>query len=291
MYRKLLIGLLLLPVLAGCTSLLFGGYEKTRQGASSSLVDFLYPGGEVPPQVSAQMPSLSLPIRVGIAFVPAYSPDDISAAEKQELLERVADAFRDRPYVQAIDSIPDTYLRSARGIHGMQQVAALYDVDVMALVSYDQLSFSGERDSSLLYWTIIGSVIVKGNSNEVQTMIDTAVFDTATAKLLFRAPGIHNGQRNATLIDNKRDLRKLRSEGFSAATDDMIVNLNDELETFRAAIKAGERAQVTWREGSGGGGNIGIVLLVFLLLASTLACTRRTSKIRLIPESDNKPAA
>jgi len=267
MNKRLVIALLLLPALSGCTSLLFGGAETTRQGASSSLVEFLYPGGEVPPQVDRQMPSLSLPIRVGIAFVPSYNRDDISAAEKQELLERVANAFRDRPYVQSIESIPDTYLRSARGIHGMQQVAALYDADVMALVSYDQLSFSSERDSSLLYWTIIGSVIVKGNTNEVQTMIDTAVFDASTAKLLFRAPGINNNQRNATLIDNKRDLRKLRSEGFSAATDDMIVNLDGELETFREAVNEGERAQVAWREGSGGGGGTGLLLPGLLLAA------------------------
>jgi hypothetical protein len=29
----------------------------------------------------------------------------------------------------------------------------MHDVDVMALVSYDQLSISGERDSAILYWT------------------------------------------------------------------------------------------------------------------------------------------
>jgi len=271
MRKRLLLAALMLPLIAGCTSLLMGGsYEKKRQGASSSLVDFLYPDSEVPPTVDDQMPSLALPLRVGIAFVPTHQPEDISAAEKQVLMERVAGAFRDRPYVASIDTIPDTYMRSAKGIHGMQQVAALYDIDVMALVSYDQVSFSGERDSSLLYWTVIGAVIVKGNTNEVQSLIDTAVFDASTAKLLFRAPGTHNAQSNATLVDSDRELRRLRSDGFMAATDDMIVNLDTELTGFRAAVENGERAEVAWRDGTGGGGGLAIPYLAVLLLVGVM---------------------
>jgi len=267
MPKRILTAILLLPLISGCASLWYGaGYEKTREGASSSLVDYLYPKGEVPPAVDEQMPFLNLPIRVGIAFVPSPSSEDISAAEKQDLLERVAVAFRDRDYVQSIEAIPDTYMRSARGVHGMKQVATLYDVDVMALVSYDQISFSGERDSALLYWTIVGTLMIKGNTNEVQTMIDTAVFDVSTTKLLFRAPGTHNGQRNSTLMEKKRELRKLRSAGFVAATDDMIGNLDTELETFRADIESGQRAQVAWRPGSGGGGSVSWQLVVLLVL-------------------------
>ena len=268
MSKRVLVALILLPILAGCSSLWMGGNnEKVRQGASSSLVDFLYPNGQVPPKASEQMPYLSLPLRVGIAFVPSHSRDDISATEKQDLLEQVANSFRDRPFVELIDAIPETYMRSARGVQGMRQVAAMYDVDVMALVSYDQISFSSERDSALLYWTVIGALTVKGNSNEVQTMIDTAVFDVATSKLLFRAPGTHHEQDNATLMDTGKELRKLRSAGFVAATDDMIVNLDQELDGFRVAVEKGERAQVEWKAGSGGGGGGSLALPLLALLA------------------------
>lgn len=275
---RILTTTLIFALIAGCTSLWMGpGYEKTREGASSSLVDFLYPNGEEPPAVDERLPYLNLPLRVGIAFVPSQNSDDISAAEKQDLMEHVADAFRDRDYVQSIDAIPDTYMRSARGVQGMRQVAALYGVDVMALVSYDQISFSGERDSALLYWTIVGALVVKGNTNEVQTMIDTAVFDVKTAKLLFRAPGTHNNQRNTTLMDNKEDLRKLRSAGFLVATDDMIVNLDKELEGFREQVQSGQRAQVEWRPGSGGGGGIAwplVALLIFVGVSRDVCCRR-----------------
>lgn len=267
MSKRLLLVALLLPVLSACSSLwLATGAGNTRQGASSSLVDYLYPNGEIPPAVSDQLPSLSLPLRVGIAFVPSPYQDELPGVEKQELLEKVADAFRDRPYVQSIDAIPDTYMQSARGVTGMKQVAGLYGVDVMALVSYDQISFTDEKKSALLYWTIIGAVTVKGSTNEVQTLIDTAVFDVQTSRLLFRAPGVHRSEEDSTLIDLGKDLRKLQSAGFSAATDDMIVNLDAELNGFREAVAQGERAAVNWREGSGGGGSIALSLLALLLL-------------------------
>lgn len=269
---------LVAALLAGCMSMWTGGFERSREGASSSLVDFLYPDGQRPPEVGDSLPQLELPIRVGIAFVPSNSPLDPPAAEKQLLLEKVAEAFRDRSYVQSIEAIPDSYLRSARGVLGMQQVAGMYDVDAMALVSYDQIAFSGERDSALLYWTIVGALVVKGNTNEVQTMIDTAVFDVATARLLFRAPGVHRQQENTTLIDSERDLRKLRLEGFGAATDDMIVNLDAELNTFREGVESGERAQVAWREGEASGGASDLLWLG-LLLAAVLRRRRQPARI------------
>ncbi len=98
-------------------------------------------------------------------------------------------------------------------------------------------------------------------------MIDTAVFDVETADLLFRAPGVHKDQRNVTLLDSDRDLRMLREEGFAAATDDMIVNLDGELDTFRAAVDQGQRAQVAWRQGHAGGGGFGWPMIGLLILA------------------------
>ena len=274
MSKRLFMAIMLLPFLTACSSFwTMGNHEKTREGASSSLVDFLYPKGEIPPELPDRMPYLSLPLRVGVAFVPSNSRADITATEKQELLEQVASAFRDRPYVATIEAIPDTYMRSARGITGMQQVAAMYDVDVMALVSYDQITFSAERDSALLYWTVVGAMVVKGNSNEVQTMIDTAVFDAETAKLLFRAPGPDSDRSNATLMDVGKDMRKLRSASFVAAADDMIVNLDEELDSFKRDVESGERAQVEW-QGGGGSFSLGFILLLSLL-AARAATSRR----------------
>lgn len=280
MNNRLLALVVLLPILAGCSTLFLGGNElQTRQGASSSLVSYLYPKGEPPPHRDGTLPALSLPLNVGLAFVPARRGQSLSAVEKQALLERVAAAFSDRPFVASIQVIPDSYLASSQGLHGMRQVAAVFGVDAMALVSYDQLALSRERDSALLYWTVVGALVVKGNHNEVHTMIDTAVFDAPSGKLLFRAPGVYKNQSNATLVDDGSERRELAVAGFSAATEDMITNLDQELESLRAAAKKGERVDVAWRAGSGGGsaGILFAIVLAGTLLARRLRRAQRQS--------------
>ncbi|WP_405221544.1 hypothetical protein [Lentisalinibacter sediminis] len=57
---------------AGCTSFWQAGSSSgSRDGVSSSLVDYLYPKGEVPPEQPEGIPRLDLPLRAGIAFVPS----------------------------------------------------------------------------------------------------------------------------------------------------------------------------------------------------------------------------
>lgn len=258
----LIAGILLLALAStGCQTLWHGGgYEKTRRGNSSSLVDYLYPNGAILAPPSNSLPYLELPLRVGIAFVPGGSG---SGAQQSQLAASVAKAFADRPFVADIQVIPVTYLYSARGLTGMQQVASLFDVDIMALISHDQLALSGERESAILYWTIVGALAVKGNTNEVHTLVDTAVFDVATAKLLFRAPGTHQGAGNASMVNSARELRGLQQEGFEVAIDAMIQNLDTELERFKDEVKNGEHVEVAWKPGTSGGslGVFGLCLL------------------------------
>ena len=94
--------------------------------------------------------------------------------------------------------IPEAYLRTGRGFPtALEQTARLYDLDVMALVSYDQVAHSAEGRPSFLCWTIVGAYVVKGNENDVHTFVDTAVFDVPTRKLLFRAPGVSETPSNS----------------------------------------------------------------------------------------------
>ncbi len=263
--------LLTLFTLSACTSFWqLGQPNAMRDGVSSSLVDYLYPKGEVPPEQTADAPRLNLPLRVGIAFVPSrYRSDSaITEATKAELLNSVKSAFIDLEYIDHIEVIPDTYLRSSNGFDGMQQVARLYGVDVMALVSYDQVSVSEDRKSSLLYWTIVGAYIIKGTENEVQTFVDTAVFDVATRKLLFRAPGTDQLQTRSTAIESAEAVRKGRAVSFSMAMDNMTNNLSAELETFEERMQEDKTlAQVSWDKSRGGGGSVSLTLVMLLLLA------------------------
>lgn len=258
-----------LPAVSGCTALFTPGME-TRHGASSSLVDYLYPEGEVPPEYDASVPYLSLPLRVGIAFVPSQkSFHDVSEPTKFRLLEKVKAAFIEHEYVHHIEIIPDTYLRASNGVAGMQQVARMYGADVIALVSYDQVAVAEDNNAAFLYWTIVGAYMIPGTNNEVQTFVDTAVFDVGTGKLLFRAPGVDTGNRLSTAIRSSEVTREQSADSFSRAVDVMTDNLAVELVRFEERVAEEPMlAQVQWKDGYGGTGRFdGLLLAVLVLLA------------------------
>jgi rhombotail lipoprotein len=264
-------------LLATACAGLFGG--SRREGVSSSLVDYLYPEGEKPPPQSGEIPHLQLPLKIGLAFVPAGygNSKGLSEAERMRMLQDAKAAFAGRDFIEEIAVIPEAYMRTGRGFSALEQTARLYDLDVMALVSYDQVANTSEKTSSLLYWTIVGAYVVKGNQNDAQTFVDTAVFDIATRKLLFRAPGVSEIQSSATLVDQERDMRVTQRKGFEQAMADMTKNLDAELGRFKERIRTDGSVKVTRVAGtSGGGGAIDAGLLALLAGLLFLSAGRRT---------------
>lgn len=254
--------------------------SNVRQGESSSLVDYLYPNGEIPPEHDENIPNLNIPLRVGLAFVPSHSNtvEGLSEANKNSLLEKTKESFSKRKFIKEIIVIPDTYLRSGRGFRTVDQVARLYSLDVIALVSYDQVAHADDTKSSILYWTIVGAYFVKGSKNDVQTFVDTAIFDVQTHKLLFRAPGINKIEATSTLINSAEEMRKARENSFSLAMADMTNNLVDELDKFKEKIKEDRSVTITHRSGYGGGGSFDltmVLLLVGLLFAKRYQMHRK----------------
>jgi len=243
--------------IAGCSAIFGEHGDGTRTGVSSSLVDYLYPKGEIPAAQDQRIPHLVVPLRVGLAFVPsAGSPANApTEALKNQLLEQVRKQFIDRKYIASIEVIPETYLKSTRGFEGMQQVARLYGADVMALVSYDQVTTTTDNKLALTYWTIVGAYVIKGTENQTQTFVDTAVFDVATRKLLFRAPGVDSREQSSTAIEASQVVRDSRAESFTAAMANMTTNLTAELDRFQQRLKDNpQMAQVEWKGSSSGGG-------------------------------------
>ncbi|MFT5721469.1 MAG: rhombotail lipoprotein [Motiliproteus sp.] len=80
-------------------------------------------------------------------------------------------------------------MRSSKGFEGVSQIARLYGLDIVALVSYDQVAVTSDTKSSILYWTIVGAYFIKGNKNQATTFVDTAVFDVNSRKCFFVHPG------------------------------------------------------------------------------------------------------
>ncbi|RYV02717.1 rhombotarget lipoprotein [Shewanella sp. OPT22] len=246
-------------MLAGCADLIHN--SRSKNTVSSSLISFLYPTAEVPPKEIPSIPVLTLPIKVGIAFVPSKR-DHINNQEQVTLLNKVKASFEQYEYIDKVEVIPSVYLDAVGGFNTLEQVSRLYDVDVMALVSYDQLRQSYDNPASLLYWSIVGLYVIPGNSNTVQTFVDTAVFDIKSRKMLFRAPGIHKSESISTAVGSKKKMHDESLAGFEAAVTNMIPNLDNELSRFKTRVKEEKVAKVKKRDGYSGGALGGALLVL-----------------------------
>ncbi|HME40877.1 MAG TPA: rhombotarget lipoprotein [Steroidobacteraceae bacterium] len=250
---------------------------------STSLVDFLYPNGAAPPPQDMQ-PQLRLPLRVGLAFLPSRGMEGdngLDAAHKEALLQEIRQRFISRKFVAEIVVIPDYYLQGKSGFAGLEGVQRLYSVDLMALVSYDQVAHEDDNNWSLGYVTIVGAYILKGTRHDVSTLVDLAVVDPATHSLVLRAGGFDNRHGNVTLIDEPRRLREAAADGFTAATRQMIDHFDAALTAFEAQVRDGKANVhvVSNQRGSGGGGGSFGWLSLFALLPLALMSARRRVRV------------
>ena len=272
---KLSLSLVLIFVvsLTGCTAL------QTR--TKTSVVDYLYPNGS-DVTIQPSVPTLKLPLKVGIAFVPDQNTTSrgrniwtgsrgsgtaLTSARKSELLDKVANNFRKLEFVSDIEVIPSAYLTPKGGFSNLEQIQTMYGIDVIALVSYDQVQFTDEGFLSLTYWTIVGAYIVSGEKNDTSTMIDTVVYDIKSKKMLFRAPGTSEITGSATPVNLSEELRADSIKGFNAAAEEMAVNLNSQLTYFKQKIKQNpEQVKIVHSKGYSGGGAFSFYGLAILLL-------------------------
>ncbi len=98
----LAVALIVAMSLAGCEALCAPSCGAPREHySSSSVVDFLYPSGALPPAENS-----TPPLRVGLAFLPPHDPSAVGpdAALKEQLLERVRQHFLNRGGAGAFSS-------------------------------------------------------------------------------------------------------------------------------------------------------------------------------------------
>lgn len=227
--------LLVVAITSGCTTP--GTPREAKQ--SASIVDYLYPSASSAPKMEPGAALLRPPVRVGLAFVPSDAKArTLPETEKMKLLERTKAAFSRQPYVGAIEIIPTQYLRAGGGFDNLMQVARLFNVDIMAMVSYDQVHFTDTNSLAFLYWTIVGAYVVHGNEFEIKTMLDISVFDVASRKLLFRAPGTSQINGGSNWASYSERARNAQIEGYQKAVDQLIPQLNSEIEAFREQLKS-----------------------------------------------------
>jgi rhombotail lipoprotein len=259
-------------VTTGC-----GITNGTRVARSSSLVGFLYPGKDAPPPQNVT-PQLPIPLRVGLAFLPSANDSRgvIAPAQREELLNRVKQRFADRSFVRSIAVIPDYYLAHSKGIDGLKGLQRLYSVDVIALVSYDQITHTDDNELSLGYLTIVGAYVLPGTRHEVATLVDLAVIDPETHSLILRAGGVDGRHGLSTMVRRNQEARESGAEGFSEATNQMIANFDNALTTFEADVRAGKaEVKIVNRDGTSAGAVSPLLLLLLTLLLFTRKNRRR----------------
>ena len=274
-------GLVVVLGLSGCADLAcFSSCQRHAQN-STSLVEFLYPNGAPPPAQDAQ-PQLHLPLRVGLAFLPSNGEPRIGpdAAQKEALLQEIRKRFVSRKFIAEIVLIPDYYLQGKRGFEGLEGVQRLYGIDLMALISYDQVAHEDDNRWSLGYMTIVGAYVLKGTRHDVSTLVDLAVVDPATHSLVLRAGGFDTRHGTVTLVDENRRLRETASEAFAAATQQMIDHFDSALTAFESEVRDGTaNVRVVSNHGKptsgGGGGAIDWLALLFLVPIAAAAAKRR----------------
>lgn len=266
--------LALLAFMLGCSN------QQTK--SSSSVVDYLYPKGtnEI---VQPSIPTLKLPLKVGIAFVPESTTEqrginqwssnvgggpDLSAKTKNELLQEVANNFNKLNFINKVEIIPTEYLTKGGSFGNLEQIRTMYDIDVIALVSYDQVQFTDGSFLSLTYWTIVGAYVVAGEKNDTSTMLDTVVYDIASKKMLFRAPGTSVVKGRATPINLTEELRIDSNKGFHLAAKEMTSNLQTQLSIFKEKIKNNpSEVKIEHRDGYSAGGSFDFYAILFLIFA------------------------
>ena len=240
-FSMLFVLLFALVFLSGCSGLV--SQKSGQHSISSSLASFLNSDAKSKGFHKSEITQLKLPVKVGLAFLPSqhWRGSFIDESSKFQLLNKVKTSFGKHRFIDSITIIPSSYLRyggnkKGNGFDTLQQVANIHDIDVIALVSYDQLTRSQQNNASLLYWTIVGMYVIPGNENTIQTFVDTAVFDVRSRKLLMRAPGVNKLTKLSTAIGVDSVMTQKSLQGFDLAFDDMIKILDIELSQFKKGL-------------------------------------------------------
>ena len=184
-------------------------------------------------------PTITVPLRVGIAFAPSLDyGEGFPEKERMNLMQEIASQFKEYKFVESIELIPSLYLEEGGGFSNLDKLRNLFDTDVIMLLSYDQSQFKDTGALSITYWTLIGAFFVKGEKNDTHTLMDGALFHIPSRKMLFRASGVNHIKNRATPINLSEQAREDSLNGFRQASMDLTKNLQVTLYNFRKAIRS-----------------------------------------------------
>lgn len=150
----------------------------------------------------------------------------------------------------------------------------MFDVDVIVLLSCDQVRFDDPDALPVVYRTITGGSVIRGAPHDTWTMVDASVLDVRSRKLLFRAPGAtHTAGRGSMASFSGLD-PVARLEGCNRAVDRLVPRLHAELGIFRARMQTATKTVLTGLSWAWIGFVLDLVGLI-LVLAGIIYVSRR----------------
>lgn len=227
--------LLIISFIVGC-----GGGTQIRH--ESSVVQYIAPDKDNILEIGA--PNLSFPIKVGVAFVPDVSSSStgkyqlmLNETQKADLMQKIFDAFKKDPLFQSIHIIPSQYLTLGGSFTNLNQLRATFGIDVIILLSYNQIQHTDRGMLSIMYWTGVGVYVIKGEKNNTNTVVDAAVYHIPSRNMLFSALGTSQVKASATMINLSEQSRIDSYTGFEKAFDNLIIKFKDQFEQFKVKVK------------------------------------------------------
>ena len=244
MKSLVLLGAIFLGIvpLSGC-----GHYTTQR---TSNLLTYLNPGETQSAEVSrdiskTSLPHIPVPITLGIAFVPESRTvtgrgdskiEPLTEKVKMEMMRELTAQLRQYSFFAEIEEIPSTYLKVGGSFANLDQIHTMTGVDVIGLVSYDQVQFTDRGLVSLLYWTGIGWYFVPGEKNDTNTMIDAALYHLPTRKPVLRATGQSGVYHYSTPMNQSQNLRDDSEQGFKEALHMLAANFKEQLDLLKPKL-------------------------------------------------------
>ncbi len=239
-------------------SLLLSCAHASRQ-RTSSLAEYLFPKDPNRQELSEQgkpfsVEALPLPVRFGLTFIPETKTlsqgtvvgigrsgyvEPLSEKLKTELMQGIREELGQYSFISSVEVIPTTYLVPGGSYQNLDELRTLTGVDVMTLLSYDQVQFTDEGFAALGYWVTFGAgyYFWPGEKNDTKTMMDAAAYHIPSQRLLFRAVGRSRIEASATPVNLTEALREDSEEGFREALKIMLSNLHEQIRIFQEKVR------------------------------------------------------
>ncbi len=282
---RLVLLIISVSLISGCSTIqsMFGINYSAQQRSVSSVVEYLYPNKRGEINIETKIPELLLPLNVGIAFVPdncgSFRRHDLNEELKRKLLGNIADRFNEKDMINKVEIIPSGHLKRRGSFANLRKIKKELDIDIVVLLSYDQVQYTERNAVSLVYhWSIVGRYVFKGDKNDTITMMEAAVYDIDSEELLFRSEATSNVKGNSASAFISEELRVRSQKGFALAVDDLSKMLEWDLYGFKQKIKKKQvKVKVSYRS-SGGGGGSGLSFAILFLLAMGLRHSKARAK-------------